>query len=120
MGEEIQAAVQALGDPFIKRNLLFYFASNWFYTYNFNGFNGHQFNVRSRGLNSANFWCAQMVAAFGFGKVLDADAPARTRARNGIVLVALSLVVSLGLALHENRGGMCNAGTGWDKGRSCE
>merc|ERR1719469_342383 len=29
--EEMKAAVQAIGDPFIKRNLLFFFASNWFY-----------------------------------------------------------------------------------------
>lgn len=50
-------------------NLLFYLASNWFYTYNFNGFNGHQFNIRTRGLNSAAFWAAQMWAAVRFGQV---------------------------------------------------
>eukprot|EP00971_Amphidinium_carterae_P317828 6318162-Amphidinium_carterae.1 len=32
---------------------------------------GHQFNVRTRGLNSALFWLAQMVAAWLFGTVQD-------------------------------------------------
>ena len=34
--------------------MLFYLASNWFYTYNFNGFNGHQHgfpDVENPGIN---------------------------------------------------------------------
>ncbi|CAJ1436323.1 unnamed protein product, partial [Effrenium voratum] len=96
---ELRAAIAAIGDPFILRNLLFYLASNWFYTYNFNGFNGQQFNVRSRGLNSAGFWAAQMWAAWWFGKVLDEEVAPRRRAWRGLLLVALSLAFSLGWAL---------------------
>lgn len=29
-----------------------FFASNWFYTYQFNDFNGAKFNVRTRSLNN--------------------------------------------------------------------
>merc|ERR1711870_95840 len=90
--EEIRAAIQAIGDPFIKKNLLFFFASIWFYTYNFSGFNARQFNMRTRGLNSAVFWGAQMLAAFLVGRVLDAQIPPIKRARNGMTLVCASLV----------------------------
>jgi len=118
--DEIRAAFQALNDPFIRRNLLFYLASNWFYTYNFNGFNGHQFNVRTRGLNSAVFWAAQMGAAVLFGKVLDADVAPRARAWNGMLVVVIGLVVSLGLALQISLYGMCGGGMGWDKTHPCK
>eukprot|EP00931_Biecheleriopsis_adriatica_P118589 TRINITY_DN93954_c0_g1_i1.p1 TRINITY_DN93954_c0_g1~~TRINITY_DN93954_c0_g1_i1.p1 ORF type:complete len:464 (-),score=97.88 TRINITY_DN93954_c0_g1_i1:80-1471(-) len=118
--QEIRAALEAFSDPFIMRNLMFYLASNWFYTYDFNGFNGHQFNVRTRGLNSAAFWGAQMLAAWRFGKVLDADDPPRTRAWNGILLVCVSLLVSLGLALQDGSTRLCHGEIGWDKGKPCQ
>lgn len=118
--EEFRSAVLALKDPFILRNLLFYLASNWFYTYNFNGFNGHQFNIRTRGLNSAAFWAAQMWASTRFGQVLDADAPPRQRARQGMLLVAFGLLLSLGLALKDSRQLQCHGHLGWDKGNSCQ
>lgn len=47
------------------------FASNWFYTYNFNGINAELFNPRTRGLNSALFWGSQMVAVAILGRLLD-------------------------------------------------
>eukprot|EP00435_Cladocopium_sp_Y103_P009898 s3109_g2.t1 len=118
--EEFRSAIMALKDPFILRNLLFYLASNWFYTYNFNGFNGHQFNIRTRGLNSAAFWAAQMWASARFGQVLDADAPPRQRARQGMLLVALGLLLSLGMALQDSRQLQCHGHLGWDKGNSCQ
>eukprot|EP00434_Breviolum_minutum_P013066 symbB.v1.2.011512.t1/scaffold777.1/size163462/3 len=119
--EEFKAALRALKDPFIQRNLLFYLASNWFYTYNFNGFNGHQFNIRTRGLNSAAFWAAQMAASMRFGQVLDADLPPRQRARYGMLLVAFALLLSLTLALQDSRQLSCDKGhLGWDKGFRCQ
>ncbi|CAE7289970.1 unnamed protein product [Symbiodinium sp. CCMP2592] len=116
---ELRAAFSAIADPFVLRNLLFYLASNWFYTYDFNGFNGHQFNVRTRGLNSASFWAAQMLAAWRFGKVLDADGPAKLRARNGMILVCLGLLTSLGWALQDSSSLPCGGHIGWDKGAPC-
>eukprot|EP00933_Yihiella_yeosuensis_P026292 TRINITY_DN20400_c2_g1_i1.p1 TRINITY_DN20400_c2_g1~~TRINITY_DN20400_c2_g1_i1.p1 ORF type:complete len:314 (-),score=41.21 TRINITY_DN20400_c2_g1_i1:725-1564(-) len=117
--DEIYAAVRALGDPFIKLNLLFYLASNWFYTYDFNGFNGSQFNVRTRGLNSASFWASQMLAAWIFGKLLDSEKPPQTRAWYGMLVVSVGLIVSLGLALRESSHSSCKP-FGWEKGRPCE
>ncbi|CAK9056926.1 UNC93-like protein 2, partial [Durusdinium trenchii] len=117
--EELHAAWRSLREPFILRNLLFYLASNWFYTYNFNGFNGHQFNIRTRGLNSAAFWAAQMWASSRFGQVLDSDSPPRQRAQRGMLLVAVSLLLSLGLALQDSRWRPCQGHLGWDKGQSC-
>jgi len=117
--EEIKAALHALQDPFIRSNILFYLASNWFYTYNFNGFNGHQFNVRTRGLNSALFWLAQMLAAWIFGGVLDGAGTPRLRAGRGLTIVAFGAATSLGLALHLGDTSICNGKFGWDKGHPC-
>lgn len=122
--DEFRAAVNAIGDPFIKGNILFYVASNWFYTYDFSGFNGSQFNMRTRGLNSAIFWGSQMVAAHFFGRMLDGNGSAAlpvARARQGLALVATALVASLGLALQSNAhsSASCNGGIGWEKGAPC-
>merc|ERR1719162_1851691 len=73
--EEVKAMLGAFTDPFVQRCLLFFFASNWFHTYDFSGFNGSQFNMRTRGLNSATFWSAQMLAAWLFGRFLDSPQP---------------------------------------------
>ncbi|KAK5077309.1 hypothetical protein LTR64_005208 [Lithohypha guttulata] len=48
-----------------------FFASNWFYTYQFNGVNLPRFNVRTRALNSALYWLGQMFGALIFGFALD-------------------------------------------------
>ena len=48
-----------------------FFASNWFYTYQFNDVNLAQFNTRTRALNSTLYWLAQMFGALIFGFALD-------------------------------------------------
>uniref|UniRef100_A0A7S2CVS6 Major facilitator superfamily (MFS) profile domain-containing protein n=1 Tax=Octactis speculum TaxID=3111310 RepID=A0A7S2CVS6_9STRA len=121
-GEEIRATLAAANDPFVRRMALFFLASNWFYTYDFSGFNGTQFSIRTRGLNSAIFWAAQMAASYLLGRVLDnTDDSVRTRARKGLTLTVVSLVVSLGPAILDNftgAFGMC--GKVWDKNSPCE
>mmetsp|Transcript_63103 Transcript_63103/g.162489 ORF Transcript_63103/g.162489 Transcript_63103/m.162489 type:complete len:466 (+) Transcript_63103:55-1452(+) len=119
--EEIVAAVQAIKDPFVVRCLPFFFASNWFYTYDFSGFNGTQFNIRTRGLNSALFWMAQMLAAWLFGSILDSNLPARRRAWHGIVIVFFLQAIPLALAYWITVASDCGngAGQGWDKGMPC-
>jgi hypothetical protein len=47
-----------------------FFASNWFYTYQFNDVNLAQFNTRTRALNNTLYWIAQMVGASMFGFAL--------------------------------------------------
>ncbi|KAF2832183.1 MFS general substrate transporter [Ophiobolus disseminans] len=48
-----------------------FFASNWFYTYQFNDVNLAQFNTRTRALNNTLYWVAQMFGASTFGFALD-------------------------------------------------
>ena len=47
------------------------FASNWFYTYQFNDVNAGRFNIRTRSLNSLLYWIMQLVGAILFGGLLD-------------------------------------------------
>jgi len=117
--EELLSAMRGFSDPFIQRNILFYFASNWFYTYDFSGFNAHQFSMRTRGLNSSLFWAAQMLAAWCFGMLLDAPCSAVLRAKRGMIIVLSSLLVSQGLAIVINFVGDCHGRQGWDKNEPC-
>lgn len=58
-------------DPYIMFLFPMFFASNWFYTYQFNDVNLAQFNIRTRALNNVLYWVAQMAGALIFGFALD-------------------------------------------------
>ncbi|KAL6450586.1 hypothetical protein SBY92_000831 [Candida maltosa Xu316] len=58
-------------DPKILLMFPMFFASNWFYTYQFNNFNYGRFNLRTRSLNSLLYWLSQMLGAIVLGYVLD-------------------------------------------------
>uniref|UniRef100_A0A1D1YEQ1 UNC93-like protein 2 n=1 Tax=Anthurium amnicola TaxID=1678845 RepID=A0A1D1YEQ1_9ARAE len=60
-----------------------FIASNWFYAYHFNVVNAGYFNIRTRAFNSLWYWAAQIVAAMGFGKIL--DTPLLGRKSRGII-----------------------------------
>ncbi|CAI0544446.1 unnamed protein product [Linum tenue] len=65
-------------------------ASNFFYTYQFNNVNAAKFNVRTRGLNNVFYWGAQMVGAFAIGQVLDFSCKSRrNRGFLGIAIVGV-------------------------------
>lgn len=65
-------------------------ASNFFYSYQFNNVNGLQFNLRTRGLNNVFYWGAQMLGSVGIGYVFDFSFPSRRmRGFVGIGVVAL-------------------------------
>ena len=55
-----------------------FIASNWFYTYQFNGFNSAKFNIRTRALNNTLYWSSQIIGAFLFGYGLDVKSVRRT------------------------------------------
>ncbi|KAJ4832475.1 hypothetical protein Tsubulata_000014 [Turnera subulata] len=77
-------------------------ASNFFYSYQFNNVNGALFNLRTRGLNNVFYWGAQMVGSIGIGYVLDFSFHSRRkRGLLGIVIVA-----ALGTAIWA--GGLAN------------
>jgi len=80
-------------DPYIVCLFPMFFASNWFYTYQFNGVNLAYFNTRTRALNNTLYWTAQIVGAFVFGFCLDYSKIRRT-VRAKIAWVAI-LVLTL-------------------------
>jgi len=82
-------------DPYIICLFPMFFASNWFYTYQFNGVNLAYFNTRTRALNNTLYWTAQIVGAFVFGFCLDYSKIRRTlRAKIAwVAMLVLTLVV---------------------------
>ncbi|XP_019200155.1 PREDICTED: UNC93-like protein 1 [Ipomoea nil] len=64
-------------------------ASNFFYTYQFNNVNGVLFNLRTRGLNTVFYFAAQMIGSVLIGLVMDSSFKRRrTRGVVGIATVA--------------------------------
>ncbi|TKW02911.1 hypothetical protein SEVIR_7G031400v4 [Setaria viridis] len=65
-------------------------ASNFFYTYQFNNVNGVLFNLRTQGLNNVFYWCARMIGSAGIGYFLDFGlASCRKRGLIGVAIVAV-------------------------------
>ena len=63
-----------------------FFASNFFYTYQFQDVNLAKFTIRTRSLNSVLYWGSQMLGAAIFGSALDIKALSRPmRAKAGLV-----------------------------------
>lgn len=58
-------------DSYITLLFPMFFASNWFYTYQFGDVNRARFNIRTRALNGTLYWLAQMLGALVFGFALD-------------------------------------------------
>lgn len=72
-----------------------FFASNWFYTYQFNVVNLAKFNTRTRSLNNVLYWIAQIIGASIFGFALDYSRLRRTTRAviAWVVLFALTFAV---------------------------
>ncbi|XP_072986231.1 UNC93-like protein 1 [Typha latifolia] len=65
-------------------------ASNFFYSYQFNNVNGLLFNLRTKGLNNVFYWGAQMLGSMGIGYLLDFSFKSRRmRGYFGIGVVAV-------------------------------
>jgi len=58
-------------DPMIILLFPMFFASNWFYTWQFNEYNGAIFNIRARSLNNVVYWLSQIVGSVAIGLLLD-------------------------------------------------
>lgn len=70
-------------------------ASNFFYSYQFNNVNGALFNLRTRGFNNVFYWGAQMLGSVGIGYVMDFSFPSK-RMRG---FVGIGVVATLGTAI---------------------
>ncbi|XAR71561.1 hypothetical protein NMG60_11017899 [Bertholletia excelsa] len=65
-------------------------ASNFFYSYQFNNVNGVLFNLRTRGLNNVFYWGAQMIGSVFIGYIMDFSFQSRRmRGFVGIGIVGL-------------------------------
>ncbi|KAK6129362.1 hypothetical protein DH2020_036878 [Rehmannia glutinosa] len=65
-------------------------ASNFFYSYQFNNVNGILFNLRTRGLNNIFYWGAQMIGSILIGYIMDFSFKSRrVRGLFGIGVVAV-------------------------------
>ncbi|KAK3070954.1 hypothetical protein LTS18_014966 [Coniosporium uncinatum] len=82
-------------DTYIVLLFPMFFASNWFYTYHFNGVNLGYFDTRTRALNNVLYYLMQIVAAYVFGYALDIQSIRRTRRAAGawIVLFVLTMII---------------------------
>ncbi|KAJ7108668.1 major facilitator superfamily domain-containing protein [Mycena epipterygia] len=58
-------------DPMIILLFPMFFASNWFYTWQFKEYNGALFNIRTRSLNSMLYWSAEIVGSLVMAGILD-------------------------------------------------
>ncbi|MCJ1320542.1 hypothetical protein MMC15_005882 [Xylographa vitiligo] len=82
-----------------------FFASNWFYSYQFNDVNGSVFNIRTRALNNVLYWTSQIVGAFVFGYALDIASVRRStkaRAALGVLFVLTMVIWGGGYAFQKN------------------
>ena len=71
-----------------------FFASNWFYTYQFQDVNLAKFNVRTRALNSVLYWMSQIFGAYGFGYALDVKVRRTLKAKAALVaLMVLTMAI---------------------------
>ncbi|GAA5824238.1 hypothetical protein JCM5353_000361 [Sporobolomyces roseus] len=73
----------------------YFLASNWMYTWQFNSYNGFQFTLRGRALNSLLYWMANIVGAGSFGVAIDSKRFRRTQRAWG----AFAFVMVLGMAV---------------------
>jgi len=72
-----------------------FFASNWFYTYQFNDFNGAKFNIRTRSLNSVLYYLSQIAGAYLFGYALDVKGVRRSVKAKAVWGVLLVLTMAI-------------------------
>ena len=58
-------------DPFIILLFPMFFASNYFYTWQFSDYNAVLFNIQGRALNNTVYWIAQILGSVSIGLLLD-------------------------------------------------
>ena len=82
-------------DPYVVLLFPMFFASNWFYTYQFQDVNYARFDVRTRALNNVLYWLAQMFGALVFGFALDLPYVRRTTRAKAAWVVMFALTFGI-------------------------
>lgn len=92
-------------DPMIFLLFPLFLASNWFYTWQFNDYNGTLFSIRTRALNGMVYWASQMFGSMIIGLLLDTPRlTRRTRALIGWVWLLVWVMFTHGWAYHYQTG----------------
>lgn len=109
----VKGAIQTAASTLLKWRVAcmipLFFSANVFYSYQQNNVNGLTFNIRTRSLNSAFYWIAQMLGGMFIGFLLDfprIDRPRRARLGWGFLLVTGMAIWGGGYAFelwHESR-----------------
>ncbi|CAM8903557.1 unnamed protein product [Rhodiola kirilowii] len=96
---EVSTELVEVAKLFLNRKMLLIvpaaWASNFFYSYQFNNVNGALFNLRTRGFNNVFYWGAQMLGSVGIGYVMDFSFSSK-RMRG---FVGIGVVATLGTAI---------------------
>ncbi|KAH6848103.1 major facilitator superfamily domain-containing protein [Chaetomium sp. MPI-CAGE-AT-0009] len=81
--------------PWVVLLFPMFFASNIFYTYQLNDFNGAHFNTRTRALNNLLYWSSQIFGAMIFGYGLDFPGARRSLRAKGsfVALFAVTMAI---------------------------
>ncbi|KAJ5589716.1 MFS transporter [Penicillium hetheringtonii] len=80
--QTLKVSLEAILDWRVLCMMPLFFSANVFYSYQQNVVNGMTFNIRSRSLNGALYWIAQMLGGLVIGLILDLPGFSRpTRAR---------------------------------------
>jgi hypothetical protein len=82
-------------DSYVILLVPMFFASNLFYTYQFNGVNQAHYNIRTRALNNLLYWIAQIIGALVYGYSVDTAPFSRTvKAKiSWVLLVVLTIAI---------------------------
>ncbi|RKP35535.1 hypothetical protein BJ085DRAFT_16314 [Dimargaris cristalligena] len=90
--------ILALARAFVNRRMLlaapFTFITQWHAPYQFNGYNGSLFSIRSRGLNLLFYRLASILSSYVYARIL--DRPSWTIKRRGMVGTALLVACFVG------------------------
>lgn len=89
--------VAIITDPMILLLFPMFFASNYFYTWQFNDYNSALFNIRARSLNNFMYWLSQIIGSGMIGVILDSKRlRRRVRAFTGWgILLAMTFTVHI-------------------------
>ncbi|KAH7905560.1 hypothetical protein BJ138DRAFT_1017545, partial [Hygrophoropsis aurantiaca] len=85
-------------DPMILFLFPMFFASNYFYTWQFNDYNAALFNIRARSLNNFVYWLSQIFGSLGIGLLILDQSRFKRRFRafaGWAVLLSLVFVVNI-------------------------
>ena len=82
-------------DSYVVLLFPMFLASNWFYTYHFNGINAAYFNTRTRALNGVLYYIMQIVGAWIFGYALDLKVASRSTKARAVMVVLFVLTMAI-------------------------